>query len=384
MKDILSKRLSKQIDERILAKALRQLRIADARSSSIINLASNDYLNLAKHAQVIEAAQEAALEFGTSSAGSPVVASYFSIHKELEQTMSSWIGFKECMLWTSGFTANKSILETILSRDDIVLSDRLTHCSSLKGVAESGARLIRYQHCDIQHLEELLKKHSEQKRLVFVITESLFSMDGDYPDLYAIAQLKLRYPFVWILDEAHALGWYGPKGNGLAAHFRVTEQVDILIATLGKSLASQGAISLFHDYKIKEYLVNYSKDFIYSTYPAPSCVAAANQAAKLISTEVHREQGLWHSKASFLKKKLGHYFSNIIQNESPILPIILKNNDATMLAQERLYKQDILVGAMRPPSVPEGSSRLRLSLHKDIDERIIAKGVIQALDLLGL
>lgn len=381
MKDILNTRLSGQLDKTILAKGLRQLQITDPRDTLIINLASNDYLNLSKHPQVIEAAQEAAKEYGTSSAGSPVVASYFSIHRELEERMSSWIGMKECMIWTSGYSANKSILETILTKDDIVLSDRLSHCSSLKGVTESGARLIRYRHCDTQHLEDLLKKHSGQNQVLFVITESLFSMDGDYPDLHAMAKLKMRYPFIWILDEAHALGWYGPKGNGLAAHFGVTEHVDILIATLGKSLASQGAISLFHDSKIKDFLVNYSKDFIYSTYPAPSCVAAANQAAKLIETDLYKDQALWHRKALALKRNLGNYFPDIVQNESPILPIILNSNDAAMLAQEELYKRHILVGAIRPPSVPEGSSRLRLSLNKDIDEKHIADTIIKALVL---
>ncbi len=381
MRDTLNRRLSKQIDESILARELRQLRIIDARNPSVINLASNDYLNLAKHPRVIQAAREAALQFGTSSSGSPVVTSYFSIHKELEQTMCSWIGFEECMIWTSGFTANKSILETILSKEDIVICDRLVHYSALKGVTESGARLIRYQHCDIEHLESLLKKYSSQNRLLFVITESLFSMDGDYPDLLAIAKLKLLYPFIWVLDEAHALGWYGPKGNGLAAHFRVTEHVDILIATLGKSLASQGAVSLFHDSKIKDYLINYSKEFIYSTYPAPPCIAAANETAKLISTELYIDQILWHNKSFLLKKKLGECFPDIIQNESPIVPIILGDNDVTMHAQEKLNKKGILVGAIRPPSVPEGSSRLRLSLHRDIDETVVASGIIQALDL---
>lgn len=377
MKAALTPRLSERLEQTTLANGLRQLRITHPKAPTLINLASNDYLNLSKHPQVIQASQEAAQRFGTSSSGSPVVSSYFSIHKELEDTMSHWLGFNSCLIWTSGFAANKSILETILTKDDIVLSDRLTHYSGLKGVTESRARLIRYHHCDLQHLEDLLKKHSEKNQLIFVITESLFSMDGDYPDLAAIAKLKTRYPFIWVLDEAHAIGWYGPKGNGLAAHFGVTDQVDILIATLGKSLASQGAISLFHDPKIKDYLINYSKDFIYSTYPAPACVAAANQAAKIIQTELYKEQKSWHAKARFLKTKFFPYFPEIIQNESPILPLILKSNEGALCAQKELYKHNILVGAIRPPSVPEGTSRLRLSLNKDIDEQDIANKIIQ-------
>lgn len=381
MKVIFNTRLTQRLNETASANGLRKLSVTDNKASHIINLASNDYLNLSKHPQIVQAAKKAAHDFGTSSSGSPVVASYFSIHKELEHTMSSWLGFKECMIWTSGFTANKAVLETILSKDDIVLSDKLIHYSSLKGIEESGAQLIRYQHCDIQHLESLLKKHSSKNQLIFVITESLFSMDGDYPDLRAIAKLKENYPFIWILDEAHALGWYGPKGNGLAAHFEISEHVDILIATLGKSLASQGAITLFHNPKIKDYLINYSKDFIYSTYPAPPCIAAANEAAKLIESQLSAKQPLWHKKASYLKQRLHNFFPNIVQNESPIIPIILKTNDAAIIAQEELYKLNMLVGAIRPPSVPKGTSRLRLSLHKDIDEKLILKTLTQALKL---
>lgn len=379
MTDLLNLRLSKELEATKNANGLRTLKLTDPKDPKIINLASNDYLNLSKHPKVIKASQHAAQQFGTSSGGSPVVASYFEIHKELEQTMSKWLGFTECLIWTSGFSANKSILETILKKDDLVLADRLCHSSSLSGIIESGARLIRYNHCDINHLETLLKKYSKVNQLIFVLTESLFSMDGDYPDLSAISKLKSRFPFLFVLDEAHALGWYGPTGNGLAAQFQITEHVDILIATLGKSLASQGAVSLFHNSKIKDTLINYSKDFIYSTYPAPSCIAAAKEAANLIKEELYKEQDLWHQEAFSLKAKLQQYFPEIVANESPILPIILKSNNAAMFAQEKLYKEGVLVGAIRPPSVPEGTSRLRLSLNKDIDSQYIANKIIKAL-----
>lgn len=381
MKSVLDIRLSTDLEATAQTQGLRKLSITNPRDLNIINLATNDYLNLSQHPQVIQASQEAIQKFGTSSGGSPVVASYFEIHKELEQTLSQWLGFKECLIWTSGVSANKSILETILKKNDIVLADKLSHNSSLRGVIASGAQLIRYNHCDLNHLEKLLKQHSKSNQIIFVITESLFSMDGDYPDLKAICELKLRFPFILILDEAHALGWYGPTGNGLAAKFQVTEQVDILIATFGKSLASQGAVSLFHNSNIKTTLINYSKDFIYSTYPAPSCIAAANESAKLIKEKLYKKQHLWHRKSYSLKTTLQKHFPEIIVNESPILPIILKTNDAAILAQEKLNKKGILVGAIRPPSVPQGSSRLRLSLNKDINSEIVANKIIKALQL---
>lgn len=379
MKNILHQRLLEKLDTTKKANAFRTLKVLDSHNPHLINLASNDYLNLSKHPEVISASQKAASFYGTSSAGSPVVASYFEIHKEFEQTMCQWLGFKECLIWTSGFSANKSILETLLNKEDLVLADRLTHSSSLLGIVKSSARLIRYNHLNIDHLKTLLKQHSKRAGLIFVVSETLFSMDGDYPDLKAIADLKDQFPFIWVLDEAHALGWYGPQGNGLAKKYNVTNKVDILIATLGKSLASQGAVSLFHDPKIKESLINYSKDFIYSTYPAPSCIAAANSAAILIKESLYKDQASWHQNVLKLKTKLHAHFSEILLNESPILPIIFKSNDAAIFAQEKLLKENLLVAAIRPPSVPEGTSRLRLSLNKDIDIELIIQKIIKAL-----
>lgn len=382
MSNLLGKRLSGKLEITGKINGLRELKITDPRDSKIINLASNDYLNLSRHPAVILASQEAAYRYGTSSGGSPVVSSYFAIHKELEETLCQWLGFKECLIWTSGFSANRSIFQTLLQKDDLVLADRLCHTSALLGILESGARLIRYNHLDINHLENLLKKNFKKEKLIFVVSESVFSMDGDYPDLKAIATLKEQYPFIWILDEAHALGWYGPRGNGLAAQYGVIEAVDILIATLGKSLASQGAVSFFHDVKLKKSLINYGKEFIYSTYPAPSCMAAANCAAKLIKEQIYKEQTIWQNEVLKLKSIIYKHFPEMILNDSPILPIILKHNEAALLAQEKLLENNILVGAIRPPSVPEGTSRLRLSLNKDIYVDEIGKKIIEVLNTL--
>lgn len=371
-------RLSQQLEKTTLSNNLRQLTLTP-HTQNVINLSSNDYLNLSKHPKVIQASQIATEKFGTSSSGSPVVTSYLPIHQELEDTMTSWLGFKECLIWTSGFTANKSILETLLSKNDLVLADRLIHISTLQGILQTGAQLIRYHHCNTQHLEDLLKKHSKNNRLIWILTESLFSMDGDYPHLPTIANLKQHYPFIWILDEAHAVGWYGPQGQGLAAHYQVIDQVDIFIATLGKSLASQGAISLFHNPSIKKFLINYSKDFIYSTYPSPSNIAAANQATQLIQHTLHREQPLWHQKATQLKHALAPHFPNLPTNESPILPLILKDNHSTLLAQKKLQEINILTSAIRPPSVPKNTSRLRLSLNKDINPETLSQQIIKTL-----
>lgn len=367
MNPILENRISQKLKHKAEEQSLRTLRLCDPRDPRILNLASNDYLCLSRHPKVIKAAQEALSEFGSSASGSPVVAGYQPLHYILEETLKTWMHFPECMLWSSGFSANHNILSTLPKAGDIVLADRLMHVSALNGILESKARLIRYKHCDIDHLESYLKEHSSSGRLIFVLTESLYSMDSDYPDLKAIATLKEKYPFVWILDEAHAVGWYGPQGQGLAAHFRVENAVDILVATLGKALASQGAFVLLRDPKLKTFLINHSKDFIYTTYPSPANTAAATQAIKIIQSESSLYQKQYHQEAYQLRLKLKTHFPAIAINESPILPLIIGERQKTLQLAENFRKHaGILVGAIRPPSVPEGTSRLRISLNSHI------------------
>jgi len=363
---ILSSKIEKALEEKRASNNYRKCTLTDSCSEELINLASNDYLNLTKHPKVLEEAQRALALYGTSSSGSPVVASYLEPHKALECKLSEWIGFKECMLWASGFSANESIMKLLPQKGDIVLADRYVHYSLIKGILESNARLIRYNHCDIDHIESLLKKHQYCQGDIYLVTESLYSMDGDYPDLGSIAKFKENYPFIWILDEAHAIGWYGPKGNGLAAHYGVTDSVDILIATLGKSLAGQGAFSLFHDKKIKEYLINYSKEFLYSTYPAPCIVVASKTAIEVIGEDIIKDQAQWHQMSLDLREELKAFYPELIINESPIIPLIVGDCTETLRIASELLKNNIVVGAIRPPSVPAGTSRLRLSLNKDV------------------
>jgi len=327
----------------------------------------NDYLQLSKHPFVIQAAQTALEVWGTSSRGSPAVGSYWPIHQKLEDVLKEWCGFEYGLLWNSGYTANKALLSTLPQKGDVVLADRYVHNSMLVGTQETHAKLIRYPHLDLNHLEDLLRVYTQPDRTVFVVTESVFSMEGDYPDLSQMSYLKDRYPFFWIVDEAHALGWYGPRGNGLVAQFGVQETVDILVATLGKSLASQGAFTLFHHPHLRSYLLNRTPELIYSTYLTPAATAASIAAIEVIQTEYITRQPQWLSETLTLKNRLKQLFPTIPLYDSPILPLIIGDPERTLqLAAALLEQHHIYLGAIRPPSVPVGTSRLRLSLHCNV------------------
>ena len=332
-----------------------------------LHLNNNDYLQLSRHPRIIQAAQKALEVWGTSSGGSPVVGSYLGIHQELEDTLKEWCGFEYGLLWNSGYAANKALLSTLPKSGDVILADRHIHNSVLLGAQETQAQLIRYRHLDLNHLEDLLRINTHADRTVFVVTESVFSMEGDYPDFNQMRDLKDRYQFFWIVDEAHALGWYGPKGNGLVAKFGVQKNVDILVATLGKSLASQGAFTLFHDPHLRSYLINCTPEFIYSTYLTPAATAASIAAIKVIQTECIRHQTHWLAQTLMLKNRLKNFFHDVPMYDSPILPLIIGDPQTTLrLAAQLAEQHHIYVGAIRPPSVPKGTSRLRLSLHCNV------------------
>lgn len=354
-----------QIKKKAQNNEIRSLKELCKKRSACFDLSNNDYLSLSKHPLVIEAGINAIKKYGTSSCGSPVVSAYLKPHRELQEHLCNWVQFPHALLWSSGHTANESIMSLIPKKGDILLADEQVHYSILSGALQSKARLIRFKHNDLNDLEYYLQKYPDHTKIL--VTESLYSMDGDYPDLKQLARLKERYGFFWILDEAHALGWYGPQGQGLAHHYGVASCVDILIATLGKTLASQGAFSLFKSTSIYQYTLNYSKAFMYTTYPAPVLAATANRCIKLIKNTLCKAQNTWHQKSSNLRNGLIKAGIDTYQGTSPIVPIILKTNDKAMNAHQTLQAKGIHTACIRPPTVAQGTSRLRLSLNIHVD-----------------
>ena len=340
-----------------------------------LNLADNDYLDLARDPAVAAAAAAAAGLYGASASASPLVTGWREAHARLAAALGAWHGLPHGLLWSSGYAANSAVLGTLPAAGDLVLADRLIHHSLVAGILRSGARLQRYGHLDLDELERRLAEAAPSGRAVWVVTESVFSMDGDYPDLARLAALKRRFGFCWILDEAHALGWYGPDGAGQARGAGVEGQVDVLVGTLGKALASGGAYTLFRDEAVRDCLVNLAGEFIYSTGLPPPSAAAAHAALERMRT-LAAGQAEWQGASRAFRAALRAAGWAAPEGESPIVPVRLDDEGAALALADHLGTAGIRAAAIRPPTVPAGTSRLRFSLKRSFgpreSERVLA------------
>ncbi|MEX2382791.1 MAG: dethiobiotin synthase [Opitutales bacterium] len=362
----LLKRIETTLEKRTTEATFRELR-CHAPLAEVLNLADNDYLDLARDATVVDAGRRAVDKWGCSSSASPLITGYGEAHRDLESKLCAWHGFPYGLVWNSGYTANQALLGHLPEKGDLVLADRLIHNSMISGILRSGGRLLRYQHNDIDQLQTLLEKEERKgnERTVFVVTESVFSMDGDSPDLRAMATLRERFGFVWVVDEAHATGWYGPTGGGLVEEHALNESVDILVGTMGKALGSLGAFTLFRRNSLRDYLINTAGEFIYSTYLPAVCAAAASAAIDRCR-ELSSDQPRWREGSRLLRRNLSRFGWPVPDGDSPIVPVRIGDAAATADCARRLRENNILVGAVRPPTVPAGSSRLRLSLKRSL------------------
>jgi 8-amino-7-oxononanoate synthase len=388
MVDPLSARCVAALGERKERNLLRRLRVAMP-APGILNLADNDYLELARDPEVVAAAAAAAGKAASASA-SPLITGWREEHERLVRALCERHGFAHGMLWTSGYAANSAVLGALPRGGDIALADRLVHHSMIAGLLRSGARVQRYPHLDLGRMEAWLSAAATDAsatlpdrqsgnapaapsplavsdRVAFVVTESVFSMDGDYPDLARLADLKRRLGFRLVLDEAHALGWYGPEGSGMARASGETAAVDVFVGTLGKALASGGAYTLFHDEALRDYLVNFAGEFIYSTMIPPANAAAALAALERMRA-LSGDQAQWHASSRSFRAELRADGWRAPEGESPIVPVRLDGEGAALSLGEALRAEGILAAAVRPPTVPAGTSRIRFSLKRSFGQ----------------
>jgi 8-amino-7-oxononanoate synthase len=331
------------------------------------NLISNDYFQLRFHPKVISGAKIASEKYGSGSGASPLLSGFLSCHQELLDEILNWKQKSFGMLFNSGFVANQAVLKHLPRKNDFILVDRLIHHSLAQALIKSPAKFKRYSHLDMAELEALLQKNHNNYDTIFVVTESVFSMDGDYPDLKALIALKKKYPFILILDEAHGTGVFGENGGGLAEEMNVLDEVDITVGTLGKALASMGAYVLANNPSIIDYLTNQAGEYIYSTFLPPSQVGAALESIKLIKTFDEQRKKI-RSLSKYFRKGLNQKSGEI---ESPIIPILIGDPQETLKLRDQLLNNGILVGAVRPPTVPADSSRLRISLNSKTSESLV-------------
>ncbi|MGF0069926.1 aminotransferase class I/II-fold pyridoxal phosphate-dependent enzyme [Candidatus Spyradosoma sp. SGI.093] len=338
--------------------------------ADFVDLSANDYLSLARDAAVKAGAIRAVGAWGASSSASPLITGYREIHAELERELCAWLGFRCGLVWNTGYAANCCVLGTLPQAGDRIFADRLIHNSMIAGILKSGARFQRYRHNDAAHLRELLEKTRAEgfAGTTFVATESVFSMDGDYPDLAAMARLREEFGFVWIVDEAHATGWFGKNGGGLIDALGLAGEVDVLVGTLGKSLGAAGAYTLFNDETLRRYLVNFGAEFIFSTYLPPAAVGAALAAVRRVRDFSEEERAAMPALSRRWRARLREIAPGVPDGDSPVVPVPVGAETETMRVAARLRERGFRVGAIRPPTVPAGTSRLRLSLNRTLTD----------------
>ncbi|MES1026002.1 8-amino-7-oxononanoate synthase [Gloeocapsa sp. BRSZ] len=326
---------------------------------SLVNFASNDYLGLASDDRLIQAAIAATQTYGTGSTGSRLLSGHRKLHRELEDAIASLKQTEDALVFSSGYLANIGVISAIIGKRDLILSDQYNHSSLKNGAILSGATVIEYSHCDLVSLLTHLQQQRDRYRRCLIITDSVFSMDGDLCPLPALLDLAERYNCMLLVDEAHATGVLG-NGAGCVEHFGCTQRQLIQVGTLSKALGSLGGYVAGSKILI-DFLRNRAPSWIYTTALSPANTAAALAAIQIIQQEPERRQQLWRNINNLkllLHQQLPHL--KLLPSESAILCLLLPSAASALTAANSLQDAGIFAPAIRPPTVP--TSRIRLSL----------------------
>ena len=347
-----------------LKRDLRQLSGAQSQKITIegkevLNFCSNNYLGLADDARVGQAAIHCIEKEGFGSGASRLVCGNMTAHRQLEKSIAKFKGTENCLVFSTGYMANVGIIACLFGHDDIIFSDRLNHASIIDGVQLSQAKWKRYPHRDMNVLEEMLKGSAPYYKRC-IITDSVFSMDGDLAPLDQIVTLAKKYDCLVMIDEAHAIGVMGKNGKGLAEHFDVEGEIDIQMGTLSKAVGTFGAYCCGSN-KLISYLINKARSFIYTTGMPPSTAAASLKAIEIIKNTPQRRKQLWKNtqRVNDALKNMGF---DTMNSQTPIIPILVRDPDIAVDFSKRLFERGIFVSAIRPPTVPKNTARLRLTV----------------------
>lgn len=363
----------KKLAERRASALFRELSINDALHSMecviegrrYINFSSNDYLGLAHHPEVIRAYQRGASEYGVGSGGSPLVTGYQRPHHQLSEQLSDWLGCEQVMLLTSGFSANQLVLKTLLEQGDLLLQDKLNHASLIDAGLSSTATMRRFLHNQPNSLAQFLQRSTAENQLV--VTEGVFSMDGDQAPLEAIAALCQRHNAWLMVDDAHGVGILGEQGRGSCALAGI--RPEILMATFGKALGVGGAM-IGAGRELIELFTNFGREYIYST-AMPAAQACAIQASLVLIRQGDYQIRLTHNIQLF-QSLIGQTSWALMPSSTAIQPVWAGSSQQALALSRKLRERGIWVSAIRPPTVPPGQARLRITItaaHQEQDIR---------------
>jgi 8-amino-7-oxononanoate synthase len=354
----------------------------------VLLLCSNNYLGLADHPQVRKAAADAAMRWGVGAGASRLISGTMTVHRRLEERLAEFAGRQSCLLFGSGYLANLGVIGALAGPGDTVFSDELNHASIIDGCRLSRAEVVVYKHCDPEHLLWSMRRHSGRRETQgrrLVVTDSIFSMDGDVAPLQELVELAQAAGAQIAVDEAHALGTFGPGGRGALAAAGLEGEVDAIVGTLGKSLGSYGAY-VCGDEQMIRYMLNTARSFIFSTAPPPPAAAGALAALELIEQKPHRVERLC-SNARVLRRALASEGFQVAEGDMHIVPLLVGDERDTVRLCQAAIEQGVFAQAIRPPTVATGSSRLRLAAmasHTASDMRMAASVLVKAARKLGL
>jgi len=329
-------------------------------------LCSNNYLGLANHPNLIEASCRASREYGVGSGASRLVSGSMRLHRELEEEIASFKGTEAALVFNSGYAANNGIIQALLGPQDAVFSDELNHASIVDGCRLSGAQIHIYPHKDLEALEALLRTNqTERTGRSLIVTDGVFSMDGDMAPLPALVKLKEQYDAWLMVDDAHGGGVLGAEGRGTAEHLGCLGQIDLQMGTFGKAFGSFGAY-LAAPLAVIELMINRSRAFIFSTSLPPGVIAANIAALQLVQGEEgrRRRRQLEENRVLFAGL-LGDAGLDLCGSETQIVPVLTHDPEPTMSATQQLMEEGIFLSGIRPPTVPQGTCRLRATLMAD-------------------
>jgi len=368
-----------ELEKNGLLRRLRTVEYLDGMKARVdgqecVVFCSNDYLGLARDERIQTAAAKAAREYGAGSGASRLVCGDLSIHRELERALAAFKGTEAAVVFPTGYQANVGVITALVNKEDVVICDRLDHASIIDACRLSGAKLLVYPHADLDGLKNCLKTgRGYQRRLI--VTDSVFSMDGDSAPLAGICDLAQEYDALVMVDEAHATGVLGKQGQGLAHHLGVDKKIDAHMGTLSKALGSQGGY-VAGSQELITYLHNKARSFIYTTALNPAACAAARQAIKLLEQE---QAGLdiLRDNTRQLRQGLAQAGLEVATEGTPIIPVVIGEERQALSLSAKLLEAGYFVPAIRPPTVPKGTSRLRITVSAAHTQEEI-EGLIQS------
>jgi glycine C-acetyltransferase len=362
--------LTAQLDELRQRGTFFKLRVLDDEQAPVctydgkhvINLASNNYLGLCNHPKLREAAIAATEKYGVGSGAVRTIAGTMRIHMELEEKIAAFKGVQACVVFQSGFAANAGTVGSILGKDDFILSDELNHASIIDGARLSRAKIKVFRHKDVAHAEELLQEIQHEPGRKLLITDGVFSMDGDIGPVDKLAQLAEKYGAIMMIDDAHASGVLGRNGRGSADHFHVTDKVDVQVGTLSKAIGALGGY-VCGSRDLIDYLYHRARPFLFSTSHPPSVAATCIAAFDMLENEPDRIERLWANTAYFKQQLTEAGFDvggvSTPKSETPITPIIIGDGRRAMEFSKALFDAGVMATGIAFPTVPEGKARIR-------------------------